>query len=328
MSLAPQRPNFVLIWIGVVMLTFSLAGKWILLEPKGAKKQMITSDLAEAGEPAINQASPTSGLLSGSLNAARSSGHDFPEATTDPQMDEILPEGWDFAGVEDFVRPEGIPEVLDEILNPTSQDAEKEEILGTALLPEPHGTQPDIQEVHHALLPVESSSKKTKKSHLVDSGKLDSRWRGGRYGRQGGARMGGGGGKGQDVLVRTTVEQSGKGRLLVRFYLTNPEGAYDNLADLIGRNEGADAQMLRHANEILFSMEQAVGETDEPADSENDADRAERKRLKNMQKKLVQHLSQRPGGVELVAELSPAQLDALMHKLSARSPKLRALMEG
>lgn len=313
------------------MLTFSLAGKWMMEEPAGAKKHLITSDIAEAGKPFFSNPSGSKGLLSGNITPPGSTFQNLPETSSDSRGLEILPEVWDLAGTEDFTRTEGIPETLEEILTPTSQETEAEDLVDTAGLVPPAGTQPELQEVHHALRPVEAftpTAKKSKKSQLRDSGKLDSHWAGNPYGRRRGARTGGPAGHGQDVLVRTTVEPSAKGRLLVRFVLSNSGGAFGNLNDLLSADSQLDAQLAHRAAELLRTMDEAVEESSEETDTEVDRDREERERLQKMQRKLVQHLRQRPGGLELVAELTPDQLDILMHKLSARNMKLRALIEG
>lgn len=323
MSLSPQRPNYVLIWIGVVMLTFSLAGKWLMLEPKGATVRFSTSDVAEAGGPFFDE---VTGAMDSRIYPDGTRVADLTALPPSPAVlseDEAPPIDWDFAGAETLLVDEhGLP-LTPEELERLEREAQAEVAeIGSSSLVDPHGTQPDAQSVHHAFNHVESEgpSKRSKaKNRLRDSGKLEAFWAGGRgLGAKGFRRRPS---PPDGVGVRTTITPMAKDRLLVRFHLHGLQGPQQDLADrLAEERQDLDPQMLRRASELLSALDSVVDPEQAEDEDQADADRRERLRLERMQGRLVQHLKQRPGGVELVAELSPDQLRSLLHKIQRTKP--------
>ena len=203
-------------------------------------------------------------------------------------------------------------------------------VEGIGLVQNEEETGVERQPEHHSFQEATYRKRKkaTKTSHWRDSGQYHATHGGGGsdFGAAARKLKGLGKGKGKEILVRTTLMPLAKDRILVRFSLQNPEWESEKILDRIkGHRSEAEQRLAARSRDLLQSLEEVL---DEEPSEEEDRDREKRAKFQRMKAKLATHLQQRPGGLELMAELSPAQLEALLKKLSARNPGLRALIEG
>ena len=324
MSLAPQRPNFVLVWIGVILLTFSLLSNFLAESSAGADSTAggragVTHNLIlEDFRPLPRFFSPASALEE--------------NASTEPQENQLAPysrpfrEGLDapFASQPESI---GMEEGVDfpvELLEPAAgEELRLAESIGGGV------QQPRSDSSNHAL-------------------RQESSTRANELGPVAGASSGAGslkatyGGSGSDRnrglhSLRAALETSGPGvsvkakvlktsnrnTVLVSFFVSHPNAEENLKSRLDGREISPKVKAM--AREYM----KAVQDT-EPEDSEDDIESEEDSQEEfdrsSLRRELIRKLRQRPGGLEIIAEMTPAQLRELANKLDARSAKLRALM--
>lgn len=333
MSLSPQRPNFILIWIGIIMLTFSVAGDW-MFGPK-VLRTTDSGDFATRTEAFEDSANGILGSLD--LPGLAEPMPVYLEQAYDQSVPLVETRPWD---AERSLAEAGI---LTEPAERISEEQPQEsstlktaplppatEFAGESGLVQPEkdpGVDPVPQ--HHSF--QEAALRKRQKGmksrpwsehgqyNLVHGGSGSHASAVARKVKEIADRSG------KEVLIRTTVIPIAKDRLMVRFGLENPEWVGQAKDKLSERPEIAERLLAKRSKDLLASMEEVL---EEQPTADEEAERKKREKLKRMKAKLTTHLGQRPGGLELVAELSPAQLEALMKKLSARNPRLRALMDA
>ena len=320
MSLAPQRPNFVLIWIGIVMLTFSVGGKWLLDLASGisstaenqARLYLDTEDFSILPDFPL----PSTGdlaLLPAPMEAVFDQ---LVPLREDPTLPDDLLAG--LKGHEESVLAGVLAAKSSAKVTPEAA----EETLDPGLVHPIEEDQPEQQKFHALHLA------QTLQGERHDgNARSSTEWHPSRGGNDAGrlavaARKAKGSGK--DVVVKTTLVPLAKGRVSIHFLLTHAQSLKPNqgrVEGLLSERRDLDPHLALRAAEILHALEEVV-EADESSLEE------ERERIRRMQKKLLQYLQQRPGGVELMAELSPRQLEQLLQKLSVRNPEFRALLQG
>jgi len=166
-------------------------------------------------------------------------------------------------------------------------------------------------------------NRKQKAADAWDQGQYNSSW----SDRKGFANRGKkGAGKNREIFIQTHFRPAPNGRIAASFFLTRSHG--QGLIDFLQGDK--DTMLAQRAEQYLEALESVISESQENA-SEQGAESRKREQLEQIRQlkaKLLEQLRQHPGGIELVAELSQKQLEALMQKLSAQNPRFRALLKS
>lgn len=337
MSLAPQRPNYVLVWIGIIMLTFSMVGQWFLAPGSNSPADFVGStrsslDFEDSANLPIpqNLAGNTSPLRA--LVAEDSFDQMVPLHGEEISFDEIS-----FANQEDFLGPDTIHLFPKEAVDFNTEPAKSPESgeLSQGLIPEIPSVE-DMPEQLHSFrnLPLQESNlsrKQKAKRRYQDNnqgqGNYNSSFENRGLGRSSEQRTQ----SDRIVLVKTKIISSGGGKVAVSFLLNHPK-ASGQFLDRLQKLDGEDSKLAQMAETYLAAMEEVIREdASDQADYDSKLHAKKKlalKRLAQMKAKVRENLRQRPGGIELLAELSPSQLEALLQKLSAQNPKFRALVNS
>ena len=325
MSLAPQRPNFVLVWIGIILLTFSL----------------ISNFLATAETTADSTAS-------GRTEAARSlllEDHQILPAFFNPGT--ALAEKATLEQREKQLAPYSLPFETD-FEAPLAKDGESsakmEKVHFPVELLEPAATE-DLRSAEQqgvgTKLPVSETTNHS--LHQNSSARSNS--------AQGFAGTASGGGtlqstyggsdrnlsEGQQSL-RDALETSGPGvrvkaqivkaskqnTVIVRFLVSHPNAAQNLKNGLEGRE--ISPKVMAMAREYMHAVQDTDQELSEEEDLDSEGSTENQHFDGSRRRELIRKLRQRQGGLEIIAEMTPAQLRELANKLDARSHKLRALV--
>lgn len=334
MSLTPQRPNYVLIWIGIVMLTFSMAGNWILDSSARPTSNLVgsTRSSLDYEDSAIlpKGFSNHVDLLSADPLAVE----DVFDQMVPLRDDEYFVEELSLAKQENILEPGAWQPFPMETVSEASKPFEDspQEAIALGIKPQDSVSSQPEQQLHAFQQERGLSRKQKTAARWIENDQYNSSWKGDQHGRAGKSGKNGKGRMGRSILVKSSFTPKGHGRIAVRFFLGNPERMgfpHNRLAMLQGEGNERLAQLTE---EYLEAMEEVLREDlDTDPDSGQDAEvrnRTELQRLGQMKAKLRERLMQRPGGIELIAELSPKQLEALFQKLSAQNPKFRALVSS
>lgn len=333
MSLAPQRPNFVLVWIGIVLLTFSFLSNF-LAGSSGIKGSPSEGRIGRAGSTVIDDSMTLLGLSDTAKVIAEESGF---RLVSDP----LALEPHELVG--DFNPPladqhqtdfsaDGREAPLDFPLE-LLEEAEEGE-LSAAVGGVEFNKQPETSGPNHALRPAVGNTNFKVKAAEAAATNSNRSHQNSMYGGAGHFLASGLGkaAKGKDgpkfgANVRARIVGSGQsGTILVSFLINNPDGSA-LLHNKLGRRN-VDPRLVAQARNLV----EAVEEVEEELEEDDDQQEARRKqgileRVDNMRRReLTRMLRLHPGGLEIIAEMTPEQLRALANKLDARSPKLRALM--
>jgi len=320
MSLAPQRPNFVLVWIGIILLTFSFLSNFfagasskgdnLAIGWSGKSEKLIsapdatlpiffspTTDLLDSAELSLSGEVTPLDFLSDFGN------RDIPlakQAVSPPQDTESL------------IFPV-------ELLEPAVAQ-ELDAAVATKSLPLPPSTPVQNHALRHfagagvgssgsgnhapsAPQSQQANFSGTNLSLHELNGKL-----------QGLAQEGGSGVRIKAKLE--SVEQSNT--VLVRFFLSQPRAT----APLTELRSAAkiNPELLTEAKKYMrVVLEATAEELETDPNSEPEMTKA------ILRRDLIRLLRLHPGGLEIIAEMTPAQLRELAYKLDARSQGLRAL---
>jgi|FLOH01.1.fsa_nt_gi hypothetical protein len=319
MSLAPQRPNFVLVWIGIILLTFSFLSNFFAgATSKGDKLAIGRDGKGEEMVPAPSDALPTpitpASHLVGSTN--------FLMGDEVPPLDFLN----DFGNVEfPLAKQAGSAKKSDqptfpvELLEPAVAQ-ELDAASATKVLPLPPST--PVQ--NHALRKVAATgARPTHGGHLAPSAPqaqqanyLDTdlslhNWNGKLQGLAPGGDSG--------VQIKAKLESVKQGNtVVVRFFFSQPSAAtpLSNARSAVKTNP----ELLTVAHKYMRVVEEATAEED-PAtalSSQSEIVKAA------MRRDVIRLLRLHPGGLEIIAEMTPAQLRELADKLDARGAWLRA----
>lgn len=333
MSLATQRPNYVLIWIGIVMLTFSVMGQWLL-------DSGFTTPAGLVGSTRSSMDYEDSSILPGHATTATNpasstalSAEDLFDQMIPLYEEEVSWDGFSLANQEVSIEPakwtlfpaeavELDPEALD-------RSAQGDQIQG--LVPEQLPPAEPRQQLHRNKLlttPDSDLSRRQKaKERFQDDGQYNSSIRNRGLGRSGKQRSG----SDRLILVKSKFTQRGHGKIAVRFFLNQPMASQKALDRIQGLDEES-SQLALIAEAYLEAMREVILEDDSEGDDANSEELSQKmmalKNLAQMKSKIRERLHQHPGGIELLAELSPEQLEALLQKLSAQDPRFRALVNS
>ena len=333
MSLTTQRPNYVLVWIGIVMLTFSLVGQSFL--DSGPVASPNSADFARFSKSKKDVANGFSSTASGSslASAAAIAGEDAFDQLVPLRGEEIALEGISLTNHEISMGPE--------VWSPFSAEAVELE-LGGSKTGDPNGIyQGIISEGTHSNEPQKQlhafNVRQVQESRLSRKQKAQNGSQGnGQYNSTAkGSSLKGlnrkkKGDSGPLVVVKSKFTSKPNGRVAVRFFLKHPNASDQAKNRVENLSEAENTRLARLAESYLAAMEEVVVN-----DHSNDDDLEQQahkqlalQRIAQMKSKIREHIRQRPGGIELLAELSPNQLEALMQKLSAQNPKFRALVSS
>lgn len=331
MSLAPQRPNYVLLWIGIVMLTFSVVGQWLLGSGFSTPADLVGSPRSSMDyeDPSILPVHGTTDLpLSKALSA-----EDIFDQMVPLRAEEVFLDGFSLANQEVSIEPAKwllFPAETVE-LDPEASDLSGQGDQVQGLVSEQLPPAEPQQQLHRSKLrpTLDSglSRRQKAKERFQDDGQYNSSFRNQGLGRSGKQRAG----SDRLIVVKSQFTQRAHGKIAVRFFLNQPK-ALNRIQDLDKEN----SQLALMAEAYLEAMREAILEDDSEGDSEGDDANSEElsqkkmalKNLALMESKIHERLHQRPGGIELLAELSPKQLEALLQKLSAQDPRFRALVNS
>jgi hypothetical protein len=332
MSFAPQRPNFVLVWIGIVLLTFSFLSNF-LAGGGGIKGSPPEGRMGRTSDYVVDD-TLTLPALSGSTKViAEESGF---RLVSDPlALDPHQFEGDLYPPLADQQQSDFSQDGLDlplefpvELLEGAKESVPPAVVRGVGIDEQPEASGPN-----HAVRPAVHRAgphvQATTATANTEGSQQNSMYGGNRSHLSSAA---GKASKNQDhpdfgANVKARVLASNqRGMVLVSFMLNNPDG--QNLLRNQFNSGQVDPKLLAKARNLV----QAVHEVDEELaedDSEQAADqeRTKQERVDNMRRReLTRMLRLHPGGIEIIAEMTPKQLRALANKLDARSPKLRALL--
>ncbi|MDA0666179.1 MAG: hypothetical protein O3A95_01190 [Planctomycetota bacterium] len=333
MSLAPQRPNYVLIWIGIVMFTFSMVGNWVLDSSSSKTSNII-------GSTRSNMDYEDSALLPVHGNMVSNPPYSTALAAEDT-FDQMVPLFEEEISLkENSLANQEIPlgplewtllpieavELEQEAAERTEQEDRNPGLVSEKLpSAEPQG------QLHSYRVRQTQDSALNQRQKTTDrfqnQTQYDSTSRNLGLAGKGKPKLG----SDRSILVKSVFTPRDHGKIAVRFFLEHPAASGQALDRLPGLGEESTRLALM-AETYFAAMEEVILEDDS---AENDADSEELrhkrialKRLAEMKSKIRERLQQRLGGIELLAELSPEQLEALLQKLSAQDPRFRALVNS
>ncbi|MCP4093161.1 MAG: hypothetical protein GY747_06895 [Planctomycetes bacterium] len=329
MSLAPQRPNFVLVWIGIVLLTLSFLSNF-LAGGDGMQGLAPEGRVGHVANYVVDDSLTLPDLSEGAEVIAEESGFRIvsdPLAMEPHQLDgDFFPPMADQK--EAIFGPDGLKKPVDfpvELL----EEADKEDLPSVVKGVRVHEGAEDSG-INHALRPaVGDPGQQGQPTEATASS--DRPHQNSMYGGSGGHLSSALGKfkKNQDrpgfgAKVKARILGSNKGgRILVSFMIDNPNGK-DLLPSQLAKKD-LSPRLVAKARNLL----EAVENLDEESDSEESVEEQHSKRewIENARRReLTRMLRLHPGGIEIIAEMTPAQLRALANKLDARSPRLRALL--
>jgi len=335
MSLPTQRPNYVLVWIGIVMLTFSMAGNWILDSSGQAATNLVdsTRSTLDYEDSAILPGASTS--MQNLMATDALAKEDAFDQMIPLRQDESLVDGIPLAQHDqDYGPTVWQPFQMESVKEGPEPGKDSEQGIVTLRLAPEESALSQPEQDFHAFKPKRKLSRKQKAAAgWEQNGQYNSEWKGDHFGH---ASKSGKGGKGRgtrSILVKSSFTPKGPGRIAVRFFL-GQEGNQERLQNRLELLQDGESARLAHlAEQYLNVLEEVLSEDQDDANGAAGRDssklrKQELGRLAQMKSKLRERLMQRPGGIELVAELSPSQLEALLQKLSAQNPKFRALVSS
>lgn len=325
MSLAPQRPNFVLVWIGIILLTFSLISNFLAKSATdadftaGGRAGVARSLILEDSRPLPNFFTPESRLAE--------------EASFEPQESQLEPFSLPFENqILAPLAKDDISSTLEEsvvfpveLLEPAVEEKLRSADrvgVGTKL--------PSPASSNHSL--EQNTTSRFNESSLVDGSSSGS----------GDSLKSTYGGSGRNLnlgqqRLRKALETSGPGvavkaklmkasnrnTVIVSFFVSHPNATEKLQSRLRGRE--LSPKVIAMAREYMRAVaETHRSESEEDFELEEDAQNELEESA--LRRELIRKLRQRPGGIEIIAEMTPAQLRELANKLDARSHKLRALV--
>lgn len=330
MSFAPQRPNFVLVWIGIVLLTFSFLSNF-LAGGGGIKGSSAEGRVHRAGDIVVNDSLTLPALSDAAEVIAEESGfrivsdplamepHELNGDFFPPLADQ---EQADFT-VDGLELPLDFPlEVLEE-----AQEEDLPAVVKGVGIHEPEGSSGPNHALRPAVgNPASSVTVSEASTTASNSSRQDSMFGG--YG----SHLSSAAGKakrnqdrpqfGKNVKARI-LSSNRSGTVVVSFLLDHPDGKNRVRKQLQDRE--LNPRLVAQARDFVQAMDEVEDEVqDEQAaeDQRTKLDRIDNDRRRELMRMLRLH----PGGVEIIAEMTPQQLRALANKLDARSPKLRALV--
>ncbi len=169
---------------------------------------------------------------------------------------------------------------------------------------------------HQALKPSKKGRKGLAKERVQAGNQhWNSSWDGPRHGQTSKQSKGGKPGKG--IVVRTTMRPIGNNRVVVRLFLNHLPSLVEN-KDLRQKMR-ANEVLAQKAQEVLSDLREVVAVDDQASAEEKEMAAQQERQWQGLRQHLLQSLRQRPGGLELMAELTPKQVEELLQKLNARS---------
>jgi hypothetical protein len=328
MSLAPQRPNFVLVWIGIILLTFSLISNF-LAKPATNADSTAGGRAGVARSLVLEEESPLPGFQNAESALTQ-------KVNSEQRNEQLIPFSLPFVNeVQSPLAKDGMATTLEdrvdfpvELLEPAVRF---EEQLRSAEGVGIGGSVPTPVSSNHSL--QSPTSHKGSQSHdgaganSGVAGSLKSTYGGfgrdlqlGKHGLRGVLDT-----HGPGVAVKTKlVKSSNHNTVIVSFFVSHPNASDKLQNHLEGRS--LNPKIVAMAREYM----QAVQDTQE-SESEEDLETQENSQNEfedapSLRRELMLKLRQLPGGLEIIAEMTPAQLRELANKLDARSQKLRALV--
>ncbi|MFK5955853.1 MAG: hypothetical protein QM477_05340 [Planctomycetota bacterium] len=330
MSLPSQRPNYVLVWIGIVMLTFSMAGNWLLESPSfpstnladSARLSIVYEDSAflppvdSAQEDLVPKIPQEVENVFDQQIPVRRDEYFLKDQTLAKHEVDLGPPIWETGRLSLDSQPELLEITINDAVIPRKGISPVHDGLGLG--------EEQWQSFRSKALPATAPrNRKQKAADAWDQGQYNSSW----SNRKGFANRGKkGAGKNREIFIQTHFRPAPNGRIAASFFLARPH--IQGRIEFLQGNQ--DAMLAQRAEQYLDALEAVIRESQENA-SEQGAQSQKREQLeqiRQMKAKLLEHLRQRPGGIELVAELSQIQLEAFMQKLSAQNPRFRALLKS
>lgn len=310
MSPSTQRPSFVLIWIGIILLTFSF----------------ISDFLADARSETLATATPGNLVLPGLL---LEDGPSLPGLPADQDLGLRAYEPLDLS--EAGLRGQKLPPSADTLLadlesHPDSStpeavefpvETEDGQVASSPLerapstsgaVAIPSSTSSSSQERPALHSPVRSTLSEdpapTTQGSRTSGNEREYRIQRSDLGR----------------LKATLVDSPNPGRTIIRLRLENPDRV-EEVLDRLAPNRDR-RQLLAKAKEILEDLEEVQEQDEEQrsgleVDGGSDSQDAKLRRWNRSQ--LVVKLQRTPRGLELLAEMSVEQMDQFLKRLNARS---------
>jgi len=318
MSLAPQRPNFVLVWIGIILLTFSFISNF-LGSPSNEETSALDGRIGLSGidifdHPAnlpaeFNSDTAFRAAVASSLSTepAEVDFHPIPGEATNSLAAEATQE---IEGAEQI-------EFEDELLVPAEEPGALSTTGGSAL-PE----QPDSAPNNHSLRSSTASNQSSGNSSGNSSGgSYQSGFGGSNLAHAGGAlRRAIKSDPSVEVVTKIAKGSSKRGTLIVSFMLKHPVAA----ERLQGQAQGLEMspKVAAKARQYMKSMAAASLEEEVETEGEHSSEASGQSRARK--RDLIRMLRLHPGGIEIIAEMTPAHIRELANKLDARSQRPRA----
>jgi hypothetical protein len=330
MSLAPQRPNFVLVWIGIVLLTFSFISNFLA---GGSDNESSTADgRATLGDHLVLEDAstlPGLGFTSSTEADAVAAPALFEMDKSDPRVlddDHDTPLA-DNGSADATTGDQDVefPLELKEVAEQPELEAEETAIGGLTPVAPMHSQGVQTKAVE----PASERGVNRAGKPSVRRGKTFQATYGGpnaQMGRSLAKTAKGFDKPGLGIQVKTKLTESGhSGTVIVSFLLSHPQTG-QNLRDRLDTQE-IDPKIRAAARALIRDVQQADQDAvDAEAEEDREEDLADSEAASE-RRDLLRMLRLHPGAIEIIAELTPAQLQELANKFGARSQKLRALVQ-